>query len=331
MSILSEMLSAILGDLVAQRGRGVCWFDSWRQDLLLGKHCRAGRERGLGRSSRASDVAERMGKTALLKALKEHPEEGSSRTIAPPSIKNGKRKTPLSTEKEVRRRKKKGASISEVQTAPTTEMLRAPTPPTPTQKERPAPTPPASTPAVHPMVVPEVPAAEVGARTEAGPVQSAALNIFEDSFVVSPSCSAATGLLCNMIPDRDIVRVQNAPDSDAVGSFAAQFAAMVWGSEVINRLTRARREEALTIEKKAVVAEFEALAEGEIQLLKGEAENAWGLGKEEFLKSSEFDDLCAKKSLAYFDCGFKGYLAQFQANEYLEEEHQAPFLSMARA
>ncbi|KZV28629.1 hypothetical protein F511_30351 [Dorcoceras hygrometricum] len=159
----------------------------------------------------------------------------------------------------------------------------------------------------------------------------------------------------------------------------AQFAAeMVWGGEVINHLTRARRElnvtlqsfdvvlehhtelemqladldaisaqeerafevkglmaekealaadkEALTAEKRAVEAELEALtikkttvevelddnrarAEAEIKCLKAKAENAWGLGKEEFLKSSEFDNLCMKKSLACFECGFKSYVA----------------------
>ncbi|KZV16807.1 protein RESTRICTED TEV MOVEMENT 3-like [Dorcoceras hygrometricum] len=284
---------------------------------------------------------------------------------------------PQSTEKEARRLKKKGAFTFEAQTAPTTEMRGASTPPSPTQKERPAPTP-----EVLPAAIPDVPATEVGARTGVGPGRAIALNIFEDFFVVSPSRSVATGLLCNMILDRDVDRVRNAPDLEVLGSFAVRFAeTMIWGDEVINRLTRARREvnasrqsldeehrateaqrealeaqgkkltaekEALAVEKRAVKAELEALtigkgaleaeleytkarAEEEIQRLKGDAENVCGLGKEEFLKFSEFDDLCAKKSLAYFECGFKSCLVQFRVNDYTKEEHPTPFLSIARA
>ncbi|KZV52391.1 leucine zipper tumor suppressor 2-like [Dorcoceras hygrometricum] len=91
---------------------------------------------------------------------------------------------------------------------------------------------------------------------------------------------------------------------------------------------------AMVAEKGALKAKFkdaEARAEGEIRSLKDEAENAWSHGKEEFLKSSEFDDLCAQKSLAYFVRGFKSCLAQFRANGYTEEEHPTPFLSVARA
>ncbi|KZV54822.1 hypothetical protein F511_36449 [Dorcoceras hygrometricum] len=65
--------------------------------------------------------------------------------------------------------------------------------------------------------------------------------------------------------------------------------------------------------------------------LKGEAENTWTLGKEEFLKSSKFDDLCADKASAFFECGFKGCLAQFRANGYTKEEYLASFLSVVKA
>ncbi|KZV23059.1 peptidyl-prolyl cis-trans isomerase, FKBP-type [Dorcoceras hygrometricum] len=200
-----------------------------------------------------------------------------------------------------------------------------------------------------------------------------------------------------MVPDRDVARVWSATNPKAMGLFAAQFTpAMVWGDELISRLTRAQRDvndirrnfeetlehcielemrladleavraqenraaeaqregalaaekEALEAEKKAIKIELDALlakktaleveldetkaqAAEEIKLLKGEATKAWDLGKEEFLKSSEFEDLCAKKSLAYFKSGFEGCMAQFRADGYSEEEHPAPFLSMARA
>ncbi|KZV33014.1 isoflavone reductase [Dorcoceras hygrometricum] len=258
-----------------------------------------------------------------------------------------------------------------MQPAPTTEMR------------------PAQTPKVLLVANPEVLSAEVGAGTRAGPGRASFVNIFEDSFVVFPSGSAVTGLLCNMVPDKDLELVQNAPDLDVVGSLTVRF------TEVINRLTWAQREmtstrqylyevfehhtelakqlekleairaeekraseamrealeaenKSLTTAKEALVADKEALAaelanaraqaEEEIkglrfenERLKGEAENAWVLSNEEFLKSSEFDDLCAQKSLAYFECGFKGCLDQFRANGYSEEEHPASFLSVARA
>ncbi|KZV26349.1 hypothetical protein F511_39595 [Dorcoceras hygrometricum] len=74
-----------------------------------------------------------------------------------------------------------------------------------------------------------------------------------------------------------------------------------------------------------------ARATEEIERLKCKATNAWVLGKEEFLKSSEFDNLCAKKSLAYFESGFQSYVSQLRANDYPEEEHPPSFLSVARA
>ncbi|KZV49584.1 hypothetical protein F511_15444 [Dorcoceras hygrometricum] len=90
----------------------------------------------------------------------------------------------------------------------------------------------------------------------------------------------------------------------------------------------------MTAKKTTVEVELDetkARAEAEIGRLRSEASNALGLGKEEFLKSSEFDDVCAKRSLAYFESGFKSCVAQFRANGYSEEEHPAPFLSVARA
>ncbi|KZV34067.1 hypothetical protein F511_25162 [Dorcoceras hygrometricum] len=101
-------------------------------------------------------------------------------------------------------------------------------------------------------------------------------------------------------------------------------------SEAGKRVLEAKKE-ALEAEKKALEAELadtRARAKGEIQILrsknerlKGEAEIAWGLGKDEFLKSTEFDDLCAENSLAFLKCSFKDFLAHFRANGYIEEEH----------
>ncbi|KZV48714.1 hypothetical protein F511_19254 [Dorcoceras hygrometricum] len=91
---------------------------------------------------------------------------------------------------------------------------------------------------------------------------------------------------------------------------------------------------ALEAEKAALRSELDetkARAEEEAERLRSEAINAWDLGKEAFLKSSEFGALCAKKALGYFKVGFSGCLAQFRTNGYSEEEHPASFLDVKKA
>ncbi|KZV18417.1 hypothetical protein F511_19193 [Dorcoceras hygrometricum] len=74
---------------------------------------------------------------------------------------------------------------------------------------------------------------EGGARKETGLGRVPALNLFEDSLVVTPSGAVATEFLCNMVLDQDIGRLQGATNSEA---------AMAWGGEVIKRLTQTQRE-----------------------------------------------------------------------------------------
>ncbi|KZV52570.1 hypothetical protein F511_24428 [Dorcoceras hygrometricum] len=88
------------------------------------------------------------------------------------------------------------------------------------------------------------------------------------------------------------------------------------------------------VTKTAVEVELDktkARAAEEFERLKGEATNALDLGKEEFLKSSEFDNLFAKKFVAFFKTGFESCVAQFRANGYFNEEYPASFLSVRRA
>ncbi|KZV54276.1 hypothetical protein F511_24332 [Dorcoceras hygrometricum] len=85
---------------------------------------------------------------------------------------------------------------------------------------------------------------------------------------------------------------------------------------------RATKEEALRSE----LEEASTRAAEEVERMREEVTNAWALGKEEFLKSSEFESLCAKKSVAYFWSGFEGCVAQFRDNGYHEEEHPDPSL-----
>ncbi|KZV47005.1 myosin-7-like [Dorcoceras hygrometricum] len=92
-------------------------------------------------------------------------------------------------------------------------------------------------------------------------------------------------------------------------------------------------KKALEVEKmalRAVLDETKARAAEEAEHLRSEAVNAWDLGKEAFLKSSEFSALCTKKALGYFKVGFSGFLAQFRANGYSEEEHPTSFLDVRK-
>ncbi|KZV49589.1 hypothetical protein F511_15449 [Dorcoceras hygrometricum] len=211
------------------------------------------------------DLVERMGKAVMLKAFKERPEEGSSGKVSPPSTKKGKRKASQSFKKEARSPKKKEASTSLAQIAPTNDMCQASTSPSLMQQERPAPTPPspaqgerpAPTSPARAAAIPEVPLSKARARTKVGSGRAATLNIFGASLVVSPSRSVVMGLLYNLVPDRDLNLVRNAPDVEAVGAFATLFATG-------KKLTTERAElvvdkEALVAEKKAVEAKLEAL------------------------------------------------------------------------
>ncbi|KZV20567.1 meiosis-specific nuclear structural protein 1-like [Dorcoceras hygrometricum] len=69
----------------------------------------------------------------------------------------------------------------------------------------------------------------------------------------------------------------------------------------------------------------------EVEKLQEEKANSWALEKEKFLKSKDFDSLCLKKVVMYFDKGFEGCLAQFRATGFSEEEYPAPFLDVEQA
>ncbi|KZV17134.1 protein NETWORKED 1D [Dorcoceras hygrometricum] len=107
------------------------------------------------------------------------------------------------------------------------------------------------------------------------------------------------------------------------------------------RAARATEEEAMRSELEAALNEKTAVeakleeaksrAAEDAERLRGEVTNGWALGKEEFLKSPEFECLCVKKSVAYFRSGFEGCVAQFRANGYPEEEHPASFLDAKKA
>ncbi|KZV20640.1 hypothetical protein F511_20672 [Dorcoceras hygrometricum] len=86
------------------------------------------------------------------------------------------------------------------------------------------------------------------------------------------------------------------------------------------------------LEARAQLSEKESkLHLAEVEKLQEERANSWALAKEKFLKSKDFDSLCLKKAVMYFDKGFEGCLAQFRANGFSEEEYPAPFLDVEQA
>ncbi|KZV42361.1 hypothetical protein F511_17850 [Dorcoceras hygrometricum] len=87
-----------------------------------------------------------------------------------------------------------------------------------------------------------------------------------------------------------------------------------------------------SLEARAQLSEEESkLHLAEVEKLQEERANSWALEKEKFLQSKDFDRLCLKKAVMYFDKGFEGCLAQFKANGYSEEEHPTPFLDVEQA
>ncbi|KZV36948.1 hypothetical protein F511_19119 [Dorcoceras hygrometricum] len=87
-----------------------------------------------------------------------------------------------------------------------------------------------------------------------------------------------------------------------------------------------------SLEARAQLSEEESqLHLAEVEKLQEERANSWALEKEKFLQSKDFDRLCLKKAVMYFDKGFDECLAQFRANGYSEEEHPASFLDVEQA
>ncbi|KZV21008.1 hypothetical protein F511_17488 [Dorcoceras hygrometricum] len=290
------------------------------------------------------DLDDRMGKAELVKAMQEA-------VVAPPKKTTNKRKASSAAEKEARgdKRKKAGTSTSGFRTEEASQKKLAPTPPTSLSEEA--------------LDVPPV-TATVGAPSSGkGPEQPPPFDPYKDSLVEYPCPVAATRYICNMAPDRDVRVLRKARNADVVGHFSSNLAAAVaWGGEMVKRLTKAHKkmnasrdqfdkamgqhgevlahlEELETLrsrEEGAAKAQREALeAQAELEEVKAramrEAERLKLEGKEEFLKSPEFDTLLGKKAGGYFKNGLFGCVAQWRANGYPEEEHPASFLNVQQA
>ncbi|KZV18425.1 hypothetical protein F511_19201 [Dorcoceras hygrometricum] len=227
-----------------------------------------------------------------------------------PVVKKVKRKAPQSTEKEVKHSKNKRVSTSQAQVTPNIEKRRAPMPPSPS--------PPVHSQAIsrsHPL------------RRDRGH-KRILVDLPPSTFLKTPWWSPRPPGLAgrrncpvrNMdevlehhtelemqLEELEGIRAQEKRAAEAQKEvleaqgkkLAAEKAVLA-----VEKNTVKSKLEALAIEKAAIEVELDetrARAEGEISCLKSEVANVWGLGKEEFLKSSEFDELCAKKSVDYFE------------------------------
>ncbi|KZV16582.1 hypothetical protein F511_30876 [Dorcoceras hygrometricum] len=273
------------------------------------------------------DLDERMGRAELLRAMQE--EARASREVGPPK-KAKKRKAPSSTEAEVHReRRKKSASSSGALPEETQEWSRAQTPLTAMPEETPDPT----------SVVTILEASS--SRRRSG--RPTLFDPSKDSLVASPTAVVATRYICNMAPDPDLqipMKAELGPycpghesarrgggEARGIGGPSSSGARGGEDPAGVAGVELAAEKEARAIERDAMVAELEkanAWPGQEAERLKSEA-------REEFLKSSEFDSLLAKKAWSYFKDGFWGCLAQFRAHGYFEEEYPAFFLDLQQA
>ncbi|KZV56955.1 Tir-nbs-lrr resistance protein [Dorcoceras hygrometricum] len=129
-------------------------------------------------------IVDRMGKEEMLQSLKEQREKGeaSSGAAASPSSGKGKRKISSTGDKEARHQNNRARTLG----AP-------------------------------PKVDPKPLTSQVGALTEVGPVRPGALNMFEVSFVASPSRSDSMQFLNHLVPDRDVNLMWSTPDLEVLG------------------------------------------------------------------------------------------------------------------
>ncbi|KZV45119.1 hypothetical protein F511_24161 [Dorcoceras hygrometricum] len=198
--------------------------------------------------------------------------------------------------------------------------------------------------------VPPVTTAVGGPSSGKGLEQPPPFDPSKDSLIESPCPVAATRYICNMAPDRDVRVLRKARNADVVGHFSSHAAAH---TEVLARLEeleilRSREKEAVEAQREALEAQMlvakeaheaekaaREMLEAELEEVKSraarDAERLKLEGKEEFLKSPEFDTLLGKKAGGFFKNDFLGCVAQWRANGYPEEEHPASFLNVQQA
>ncbi|KZV33197.1 hypothetical protein F511_18213 [Dorcoceras hygrometricum] len=309
------------------------------------------------------DLDERMGKAELLRAMQEA-------AAAPPPQKSTKRKASSTGEKEARgeRRKKAGASTSGARTEEPFKPKQAPTPPTPSSEEAldvPPVTataggpssgkrleqPPPFDPSKDSLIESPCPVAATRYICNMAPDRDVrVLRKARNADVVGHFSSHAAAVVAwggEMVKRLTKAHQKMNASRDQFNKAMGQHAEVLARLEELETL-RSREQEAAAAQREAleaqVVAEREAheaekaareMLEAELEEIKSQAardaERLKLEGKEEFLKSPEFDTLLGRKAGGFFKNGFFGCVAQWRANGYPEEEHPASFLDVQQA
>ncbi|KZV58450.1 hypothetical protein F511_29554 [Dorcoceras hygrometricum] len=235
---------------------------------------------------------ERMGKAELLRAMQEAAD-------APPK-KSTKRKAPSMGEKEARgeKRKKAGASTSGARTEEAPQPKQAPPPPTLSSEEA--------------LDAPPV-VAWGGEMVKRLTKAHQKMNASRDQF------DKAMGQHAEVLARLEELETLRSREKEAAAAQREALEAQLLVEREAHEAEKADREML-----EAELEEVKSRAARDAERLKLE-------GKEEFLKSPEFDTLLGKKTGGFFKNGFLGCVAQWRANGYSEEEHPASFLNVQQA
>ncbi|KZV40364.1 hypothetical protein F511_01686 [Dorcoceras hygrometricum] len=303
-----------------------------------------------------------MGKAEPLRAMQE--------AAAAPPKKSTKSKAPSTGEKEDRgeKRKKAGASTSGARTEEASQPKQAPMPPTPSSEEAldvPPVTatvggpssgkgleqPPPFDPSKDSLIEYPCPVAATRYICNMAPDRDVrVLRKARNADVVGHFSSHAAAVVAwggEMVKRLTKAHQKMNTSRDQFDKAMGRHAEVLARLEELETLRYREKEAAeaqrealdaqLLVEREAHEAEKAAreMLEAELEEVKSRAaRDAEGLkleGKEEFLKSPEFDTLLGKKAGGYFKNGFFGCVAQWRANGYPEEEHPAPFLNVKQA
>ncbi|KZV51717.1 hypothetical protein F511_13129 [Dorcoceras hygrometricum] len=156
------------------------------------------------------------------------------------------------------------------------------------------------------------------------------------------------GCLAQIRDNGSLPVVNSASDKKITEALASNFLqVLLWGGELSRRVTKARETarssrrslEDVMVKHDKLMKEIEdeemkkagEEAEEKIKKVQEEAETAWEKKKEDFLKSDEFDRLCATRALSFFQKGFDGCLAQIRDNGYSEAEYPFSFLDVLKS
>ncbi|KZV45199.1 hypothetical protein F511_11799 [Dorcoceras hygrometricum] len=309
------------------------------------------------------DLDDRMGKAELVKAMQEA-------VVASPKKTTKKRKAPSEAEKEARgeKRKKAGASTSGVRTEEVSQRKLAPTPPTSVSEEAldvPPVTatvggpssgkgleqPPPFDPSKDSLIESPCPVAATRYICNMAPDRDVrVLRKARNADVVGHFSSHAAAVVAwggEMVKRLTKVHQKMNASRDQFDKAMGQHADVLARLEELETFGSREKEAAeaqrealeaqMLVEKEAHEAEKAAreMLEAELEEVKSraarDAERLKLEGKEEFLKSPEFDTLLGKKAGGFFKNGFFGCVAQWRANGYPEEEHPASFLNVQQA